>query len=139
MLEDLIPKKPSYHGDMAGRPPLKDAPTFGTHLAALRKARDMKQPVLAKELGISLAALTHYERKAENPSTEFVARVAKFFNVSVDDLLGVTVKPVRKSGPPSQLEARLKALRRLPPQKQKVVLQLIDSFIETSKKLEPVH
>jgi transcriptional regulator with XRE-family HTH domain len=132
MLKTLIQKRWSYNHDMAGRPPTNPAPTFGARLAALRKARGWTQPQLASELNISLAALTHYERKAQNPSAEFVSRVAKLFNVSVDNLLGVSVKPVRKSGPPSQLEERLVAVRRLPRQKQKVVLQLLDSFLQTS-------
>jgi transcriptional regulator with XRE-family HTH domain len=123
MLKALISKKRSYHGDMAGRPALKPAPTFGGRLAALRKAR---------ELGITLAALTHYERKAENPSAEFVAKVAKLFNVTSDELIGVKVLPVRKSGPPSQIEERLLAVRDLPREKQKVVLQLLDSFLQTN-------
>jgi transcriptional regulator with XRE-family HTH domain len=87
---------------------------------------------LAEKLGITLAALTHYERKAENPTAEFVAKVAKLFNVSVDSLLGHDVKPERKPGPPSQIEQRLTAVRKLPREKQKVVLQLLDSFLATS-------
>jgi transcriptional regulator with XRE-family HTH domain len=132
MLKTLISKKRSYHGDMAGRPPLKPAPTFGTRLAVLRKARGWTQPQLASELGITLAALTHYERKAENPSGEFVSRVAKLFNVTSDELLGVTVVPVKKPGPPSQIEERLTAILGLPRQKQKVVLQFLDSFLQTN-------
>lgn len=146
MLHALIPKSRSYHGDMAGRPALKPAPTFGGRLAALRKVRGWTQPQLAGELGITLAALTHYERKAANPSAEFVAKVAHLFNVSTDELLGVTSvsakksKPsaqdeerlVKKSGPPSQIEERLLAVRDLPREKQKVVLQLLDSFLQTS-------
>ncbi len=118
---------------MAGRPPLTPAPAFGAQLAALRKARGWTQPQLARELGITLAALIYYERKAGNPTAEIVSKVAKLFNVTADELLGVTVKPVRKSGPPSQLEERLVAMRRLPRQKQKVVLQLLDSFLQTSR------
>jgi len=121
-----------YISDMAGRPPTKPAPAFGTQLAALRKAHGWTQPQLADKLGITLAALTHYERKAENPTADFVAKAAKLFNVSADDLLGHTVKPARKPGPPSQLEERLTAIRKLPRNKQKVVLQLLDSFLQAS-------
>jgi transcriptional regulator with XRE-family HTH domain len=109
MREALILKRWSYDGHMAGRPPLKPAPIFGTQLAALRKARGWTQPQLARKLGITLAALTHYERKAENPSAEFVSKVAKLFNVTADALLGVAVA-----------------------EKQKVVLQLLDSFLQAS-------
>jgi transcriptional regulator with XRE-family HTH domain len=88
---------------------------------------------LARKLGITLAALTHYERKAENPGAEFVSKAAKLFNVTADTLLGVAVAPPRvKPGPPSQIEERLRAIRDLPREKQKVVLQLLDSFLQTS-------
>ena len=132
LLKQLMPGTRSYNRDMAGRPPLKPAPLFGTRLAALRKARGWTQPQLAYQLGITLAALTYYERQATNPSAELVSRVAKLFNVSADELLGVTVAPVRKPGPPSQIEERLTAIRDLPREKQKVVLQFLDSFLQTN-------
>jgi transcriptional regulator with XRE-family HTH domain len=117
---------------MAGRPPLNEAPPFGRNLAALRKARGWTQPQLAEQLGISLNALVYYERKATNPSADFIGKVAKLFNVSVDELLGHAVRPARKSGPPSQIEERLRAVRSLPREKQKVVLQFLDSFLQTN-------
>ena len=119
---------------MAGRPPINQAPPFGRNLAALRKLRGWTQPQLADSLGITLAALTYYERQARNPSADFVGKVAKLFNVSVDELLEHSVKPTKKPGPPSQLEERLTAIRQLPREKQKVVLQLLDSFLQTSAK-----
>lgn len=134
MLKRLITRNRGYAADMAGRPPLNDAPPFGRNLAALRKASGWTQPQLAEMLGITLAALTHYERKAQNPTAEFVAKVAKLFNVSVDELLGHTIQPVKKSGPRSQLEDRLTAIRQLSRDKQKVVLQLLDSFLQTNDK-----
>lgn len=131
---DHICRSRVYIRDMAGRPPLKDAPAFGAQLAELRKARKWTQPELAQKLGITSAALVHYERKATNPSAEFVSKVAALFNVSVDELLGHTVKPAKKPGPPSQLEERLTAIRHLSRDKQKVVLQLLDSFLQTNGK-----
>jgi len=139
MRKPLIQQNAVYDWDMAGRPPTKPAPAFGGQLAALRKMRGWTQPQLAEKLGITLAALTHYERKAENPTAEFVAKVAKLFNVSVDSLLGHDVKPERKPGPPSQIEQRLTAVRKLPREKQKVVLQLLDSFLATSGSTNGKH
>jgi transcriptional regulator with XRE-family HTH domain len=132
LLKQGMPGTRSYNRDMAGRPPLKDAPKFGQRLAALRKAKGWTQPKLADELGITLAALTYYERQARNPSAEFVAKVAKLFKVTSDELLGVTLAPMKKSGPPSQVEERLTAIRGLPREKQKVVLQFLDSFLQTN-------
>ena len=132
MNNHLITQNRTYGGDMAGRPPINQAPPFGRNLAALRKARDWTQPQLAEQLGITLAALTYYERQARNPSAEFVAKAAKLLNVTVDELLDHAVKPTRKPGPPSQLEERLLAVRKLPREKQKLVLQFLDSFLQTS-------
>lgn len=130
-----IPNCP-YDGDMAGRPPNKPAPAFGARLAALRKTHGLTQPKMAELLGISPAMLAYYERKATNPTAEFIRKAAAALNVSVDQLLGHEVKNSRKPGPPSQLEQRLSAVRQLPRDKQKVVLQFLDAFLrdaQTSK------
>jgi len=122
-----------YADGMAGRPPTKPAPTFGTQLAALRKARGLTQPQLAEMLEISVDMLTYYERRAKNPTVEFVAKVAKALNVSADELLGHAVKSQRKSGPPSQLEQRLQAIRQLPRERQKLVIQVLDTFLRDAQ------
>lgn len=84
-------------------------------------------------LGISPAMLAYYERKATNPTAEFVKKAAEVLNTSVDDLLGHAAKPLRKSGPPSQLEHRLQAIRQLPREKQKLVLRFLDSFLRDTQ------
>jgi transcriptional regulator with XRE-family HTH domain len=118
---------------MAGRPTNRPAPTFGARLAALRKERGWTQPQLAKMLGISPAMLAYYERKATNPTADFVKKAAGVLNTSVDDLLDHAAKPLRKSGPPSQLEHRLQAIRQLPREKQKLVLQFLDTFLRDAQ------
>jgi transcriptional regulator with XRE-family HTH domain len=118
-----------YDADMAGRPTNKPAPAFGARLAALRKALGLTQPKMAVMLGISPAMLAYYERKATNPTADFIRKAAAALNVSVDQLLGHEVKDGRKHGPPSQLEQRLLAIRQLPREKQKLVLQFLDSFL----------
>ena len=60
-------------------------------------------------------------------------KAATFFNVSADELLGHSVQARRKSGPPSQLEQRLAALRQLPREKQKLVLQVLDTFLRDAQ------
>ena len=119
---------------MAGRPQTNPTPLFGKNISTLRKARGWTQPQLAGMLGISLHTMVYYERKAKNPSGEFLAKAAKIFNVSVDQLLGHHVQPATKPGPPSQLEKRLTAIRQLSRDKQKVVLQVLDSFLVANAK-----
>lgn len=122
-----------YNADMAGRPPTKEAPLFGQRLATLRKARELTQQQLADALGVSIEMLVYYERRAKNPSTDFAKKVAEFFGVSMDELLGREVSATRKPGPPSHLEQRISALRELPRDKQKVVLQVLDAFLQNAQ------
>jgi transcriptional regulator with XRE-family HTH domain len=124
---------PLYTAVMAGRPPTKAAPPFGAKLAELRKLRGLTQPQLAEQLDVSLDMLIYYERRANNPSADFVKKAATFFNVSADELLGHSVQARRKSGPPSQLEQRLAALQQLPREKQKLVLQILDTFLRDAQ------
>lgn len=122
-----------YDFEMAGRPATKPAPTFGAQLASLRKTRGLTQPALAHLLGISPAMLAYYERKAQNPSSSFIRKAAEMLDVSVDQLLGHTTRNGRKSGPPSQIEQRLQAVRQLPRERQKLLLQILDTFLRDAQ------
>jgi len=88
---------------------------------------------LAERLGISQQMVDYYERRANNPTADFVRKAAEALNVSVDELLGHRTKAVRKSGPPSQLEKRLAALKQLPREKQKMVLHFLDTFLRDAE------
>lgn len=83
-------------------------------------------------LGISLNALVHYERKANNPTADFLSRVAKVFNVSIDELLNHEVSHERKPGPPSRLEQLTEKLAALPRQKQKAVIEILEGYLKTA-------
>ena len=67
---------------------------FGQMLSKLRKESGLNQKQAAKELGISQALLSHYEKGVREPKFEFVLRACEFYGVSADYLLGrVTEKP----------------------------------------------
>jgi transcriptional regulator with XRE-family HTH domain len=53
----------------------------------------MTQDELAKKLGISRAALSHYETDRRQPDYDTLRDIANFFNVSLDFLLGRTNDP----------------------------------------------
>jgi len=84
---------------------------------------------------MTLAALVYYERQAKNPSADFVSKVAKLFNVSVDELLGHAITPNRKSGPPSRLQQLTVQLAELPRTKQKVVVEMLEGFLQKTGKV----
>lgn len=61
---------------------------FNRILTLLRKERGITQKEAAKSLGISQALLSHYEKGIRECGLDFLVRVANFYDVSCDYLLG---------------------------------------------------
>lgn len=117
-----------------GRPANSPAPDFGAKLASARLAAGMTQADLANALGISQQMVDYYERRAKNPTAAFIQKAARALEVSVEDLLPSSKPPKkRKPGPDSEIEKRLRAIKQLPRERQKLVLQFLDSFLRDSK------
>ena len=57
-------------------------------LKSLRKTANLSQRQLAKELNIGISLIGMYETGARNPSFENLVKIANYFNVSTDVLLG---------------------------------------------------
>lgn len=66
---------------------------FSRILALLRKEKGISQKEAAERLGVSQALLSHYEKGIRECGLEFVVRVADFYGVSTDYLLGRTADP----------------------------------------------
>lgn len=61
---------------------------FPRIITLLRKERGLSQKSAAEQLGVSQALLSHYEKGIRECGLEFVVKVADFYNVSADYLLG---------------------------------------------------
>lgn len=61
---------------------------FGKRLQSLRNEKKLGQKKLAVTLGMSLSSIGKYENNLRTPSTEVLVRMADFFQVSTDYLLG---------------------------------------------------
>ena len=61
--------------------------TFGEKLQSLRRRSGMSQDTLAERLEVSRQAVSKWERDETMPETEKVVRIAKLFDVSLDELL----------------------------------------------------
>ena len=61
---------------------------FNRIIKLLRKERGITQKQAAEELGVSQALLSHYEKGIRECGLDFVVRVADYYNVSCDYLLG---------------------------------------------------
>ncbi|MDP4098942.1 helix-turn-helix domain-containing protein [Paenibacillus sp. P96] len=61
---------------------------YGTRIAELREKRGWKQEELAQILGITRAALSHYEKNRRKPDFDTLTILANLFGVSIDYLIG---------------------------------------------------
>ena len=61
---------------------------YGRKITKLRKNLNITQEELAKQVGISRTALAHYEKNRREPDYGVLCKLADFFDVSVDYILG---------------------------------------------------
>lgn len=62
---------------------------FGENLKNLRKKKEMTQETLAEFLGVSFQTISKWERGETYPDITMLPILSSFFNVSIDDLIGV--------------------------------------------------
>ena len=65
---------------------------FSVRLKELRLKKGLTQKELAQKLNMQNTAISKYELNQRKPDTETLLEISKFFNVSVDYLLGRTDK-----------------------------------------------
>ena len=68
---------------------------LGPRIRNLSKAMQMSQKELAEILGISRSAVASYENGARYPDYSTLVKIASYFQVSVDYLLGIDTKSNR--------------------------------------------
>lgn len=69
---------------------------LGNRIKILREELGLKQEELAKQLSVSPSTIGMYEINKREPNNELIIKLANFFNVSIDYLLGKT--DVRNTG-----------------------------------------
>ncbi len=65
---------------------------YGEILQRERKARNISQGELAKAIGVSQAAIHYFETDRNEPRISIVERMADFYGITVDELIGHEVK-----------------------------------------------
>ncbi len=63
--------------------------SFGEKLKALRTEKGLGQVQLAKELKVSKSVISLWETGGSEPTLSNLAKIAAFFNVSIDYLAGI--------------------------------------------------
>jgi len=62
-------------------------------LKQLRKAKQVSQDAVSKEIGITKSAYSYYETGRNTPSVEVLIKMAHYYGVTTDYLLGQSEKP----------------------------------------------
>lgn len=63
--------------------------SIGERLTKLREDKGFMQKDVAEKIGIAPNTLSGYERDVRNPDSETLIKLAKFYGVSIDYLLGI--------------------------------------------------
>ena len=63
---------------------------FAERLIELRKERGLSQATVAKDLSVSLGIVCYWETNKSDPTAHNIAKIARYFNVTSDFLLGLS-------------------------------------------------
>ena len=84
---------------------------FGDRIRALRESMNFSQVKFAETFGIGQSSVVRYEKGEASPSLELLVRIADYYDVSLDYVLGRTDNPQgrlydckTKNGYPSDME-----------------------------------
>lgn len=72
---------------------MKNRKLIGDRLKGLRKKLDKNQELVADDLGISRASYSHYENNHVEPDIELITKMADYYKVTTDYLLGKSDNP----------------------------------------------
>lgn len=62
---------------------------IGEKIKELRKERGISQLTLAKAVGVDKRAIVFWEQQVNEPKASYIVRLAQYFKVSTDYLLGL--------------------------------------------------
>jgi transcriptional regulator with XRE-family HTH domain len=103
---------------------------LGERIASLRKEHDITQVQLAEALGVSQQTVQAYEVGRRRIPVSALPKVAKLLAVPMEELFGEPERRARgKRGPVSQLERNLERIAELPKQKQRFVVEMLETML----------
>ncbi|PED34154.1 MULTISPECIES: helix-turn-helix domain-containing protein [Bacillus] len=103
---------------------------FGTRLHTLRKERKLRQEDMANQLGIARTTYAMYEQGNREPDYNTLIKLATFFEVSIDYLLGTTeMRQVTDIQDP-ELSQWLEDIKNATPQKREELKKFWEFIIQ---------
>ncbi len=101
--------------------------SFGNTISYLRKEKGISQKQVSEDLGISQALLSHYEKGIRECGLDFVVKIADYYDVSCDYLLGRTAE--RNSTTPDYSQEKAKNTNGVSSKNQKAMLENLNKKV----------
>lgn len=112
--------------------------SFGTILKDLLKEHGLTQSGLASEIGYTQRAISKWINQEAEPTESAINRVANYFHVTSDALLGRTTDiDMSKHKAPSltaQEQQLIRCFRELPESSQDLILGMVKSAADAAKR-----
>lgn len=64
--------------------------SFAHHLKELRKSRHYTQNYVSSQIHVTRSSYCNYENGIRTPTLESIVALAKFYNISIEHLIGIT-------------------------------------------------
>ena len=117
---------------------------FHQRIKMLREKRGLSQSEVAKRLGVARTTYSGYELGTREPDQNTLMKLARFFDVSVDYLIGNTDNPTPPDGNNEEVDIRqlirdkLKTARRkgrpLTEEDAEFITRILDAALDRLKK-----
>lgn len=104
--------------------------TLGERLKELRTERGLYLKDISELLNVGVSTISAYERNDKRPKPESIVKIAKFYGVTTDDLLG---SENSVSDLESEIPEGVKVLRRMKsmtPEARAKMIQIMNMLIE---------
>lgn len=113
----------------AGRPPSKEATSFGKRLAAARREVGLTQQELATKIDVTQRVIAYWERESIGLKADQLLSLAAALEVSVDSLLGNKNEVKRRGGPTGRARRLFENIDSLPRAQQRRVLDMVETVL----------
>lgn len=112
---------------------------IGERIRELRKEQGISQPELAKIIGVANSVISNWETGTNFPRGDYVALLAKTFNVTTDYLLGNEDEFGTSTNPKQEHYTKdeqqlIATYRTLSPGKKKALFDMLDISTESQQK-----
>ncbi|MCR5607837.1 MAG: helix-turn-helix domain-containing protein [Lachnospiraceae bacterium] len=99
--------------------------SFGTNLERIRKDKKVSQAKLGEALGLTQQMVSSYEKETSSPNIEVLIKIADYFSVSIDTLVGHVVKAPEANTPRARLTRYFEKLNDVDREKCLAIVQTI--------------